>query len=177
MKKKIIQLLLAFTLLSSVSFAQSNNLSGWVGGAFAEDQELSIFTSIKLINWFYGNGTVDTDDVLAQTWPVLNAAQLGYNFSDTQDYKNYVYSSTVTAIDLYYIRQANITLGANTVQDAIDANHPVMAQHYNSTTGYTYVTIICYGTSGYSYWDPVTASPGYDVFSNFVDAVEITGVI
>ncbi len=174
MKTKIIQLLFVFTLLSSAAFAQSNSLSHWYPSAYAEARELSIFSSIKMINWFYSNNAT-TDDILANTWPVLNASQMGYNFADTQDYTDYVYSSGVSAIELYFIEQANVYIGSNTVKDAIDADHPLLAYHYDSYGG-VYVTITGYDASGYTYWDPVTASSAYDTFINFGSAKEITGV-
>ncbi|GAB3914898.1 hypothetical protein GCM10028826_28750 [Mucilaginibacter boryungensis] len=121
---------------------------------------------------------VSTEDVMAESWPALNAAQLGYNFTSTQDFENYVYNASgLTAIELYYIRQATVTIGSNNVQDAINANHPVLASHYSSTNGYSYVVIIGYDSAGYTYSDPVNGGLAYDTFSNFTDELEITGVI
>lgn len=175
MKTKIIRLFFLFTLLSSGAFAQ-NQLT-WPSSAWGEDQAVSMFSAIKQINWYYGNAMVTTNDVMTKSWLALNAAQIGYSFTSTQDFDTYVHNNTLTLIDQYFIKQATVVQGSNTVQNAVDAGHPLLGLHYNSTTGYSFVVIFGYDSAGYIYSDPVNGGSNYDTFGNFYDEHEITGVI
>lgn len=176
--KKQITSVLAFMLLCFTSFAQTadHSLSGSnlpSNGAGTVSTQMSTVQSFGFVaNYYTGSSSINT---------YIEAVRVYKGLSTTQDAIDYINNGTpelgmASFIEWWEFREAMFYLDTNTIEDAIDLGHPLVAIYIG--TSYNYVVMITgYNNNGtVEFFDPTTGYYATAAATAFYTPYEVTGV-